>query len=289
MSPRSPRIAVTLAAVLAVSACSPQPATPSPGGSTPASAASSASSSASASAEPSAALTQALVYFVRDGRNGPRLVREMRNVAAATPARGALEAMIFGPLDPDYSSSWPRGTRILGISHRDQVITVDLSAEARQANVGSAFEVAMVQQLVWTVTEALEPTAAVRLLIEGAPAGDVWGHMDWSEPVAREDAMSIRQLVGIDVPMQDAEVASPVLVKGEAAVFEAHLPYRVLRSDGSEVTDSYTTTAEGQTFAPYTIELTLPAGSYIIEIREDDPSGGEAGPVDRDTRAFTVR
>ena len=87
MSPRSQRIAVTLAAVVALSACSPQPATPSPGGSTATSAASSASSSASP--ETSASLTQALVYFVRDGRNGPRLVREMRDVSAATPARGA--------------------------------------------------------------------------------------------------------------------------------------------------------------------------------------------------------
>ena len=286
MSPRSQRIAVTLAAVVALSACSPQPATPSPGGSTATSAASSASSSASP--ETSASLTQALVYFVRDGRNGPRLVREMRDVSAATPARGALEAMISGPLDPDYVSSWPRGTRVLGISHRDHVITVDLSAEARQANVGAAFEVAMVQQLVWTVTEALEPGAAVRLQVEGAPAGDLWGHMDWSDPVPREDAMSIRQLVGIDVPAENAEVTSPVVVKGEAAVFEAHLPYVVLRSDGALVTESFTTTAEGQTFAPYTIELTLPAGSYIIEIREDDPSDGEGGPRDTDTRFFTV-
>jgi hypothetical protein len=33
----------------------------------------------------------------------------------------------------------------------------------------------------------------------------------------------------------------------------------------------------------------LPAGRYTVEVREDDPSGGEGGPPMRDTRSFTVR
>jgi len=56
--------------------------------------------------------------------------------------------------------------------------------------------------------------------------------------------------VQIDWPREGATVPSPVRVTGDAAVFEANLPWRV--------------------------------------VAEDDPSGGEGGPLMTDSRTITV-
>lgn len=287
-------LVILMSVLLGGSACaSPGPtATAAPSSATPSPTAS-GSPGVTPSASPSATATlqgtTALVYFVVDTSRGPRLVREPRVVDQATPARGALEAMIAGPQDPDYASSWPKGTRILGISHRDGVITVDLSGEARDANVGAAFEGAMVDQLIWTVTGVLEPTASVMLNIEGRPAGEAWGHMVWDRPVKRGEPMDKRLLVGIDSLPEGATVSSPVTVGGEANVFEATLLWQVLNAAGQTVASGHTSTTEGQVFAPWQLTLTLTPGSYVLEVFETDPSGGlsDRGP-DRDSRRFTV-
>lgn len=283
---RRPFVLLT-ALLLLLAGCVPTPPTPTPSPTPTASATATPSATPSPTATPGPA--RVFVYFVVDATRGPRLAREQRLVDPSTPAKGALEAMIAGPTDPDYLSAWPRGTRILGISHRDHVITVDLSGEARAANVGAAFEGAMVDQLIWTVTGVLEPTASVMVNIEGHPAGDTWGHMVWDKPVPRGDPLDKRLLVGIDSLAENDTVTSPVRVTGEANVFEANLQWDVLRMDGHTMASGHTMTAEGQTFAPWELVLTLPAGTYMLEVFEDDPSGGDSQrPPDRDSRMFTV-
>lgn len=249
---------------------SPAPATPSPTAPT---------------ATPTSEAPSGLVYFVVDTTRGFRLTREPR--AGASDARSAVEAMIAGPDDPDYSSSWPKDTRVLGVDQRDGVIAVDLSGEARDANVGASGEAAMVQQLVWTVTESVDPSASVLATIEGEPAS--WGHLSWDEPIAREDPLEVRLLVGIDSPGEGETVTSPVRLSGEANVFEATLPWVVMRMDGAKVQEGFVNTSEGQVFAPWELTLTLPPGSYVLEVHDSDPSGGESNrPPDRDSRNFTV-
>lgn len=262
-----------------------QSAVPSPSQTAPS--ASAGSVTPSASEVPTPGTTRALVYFLRDTTRGFRLVREPRAVTAATPARGALEAMIAGPVDPDYTSPWPKDTRVLGINHANHLITVELSYEARNANVGAALEAAMVQQLIWTVTEALEPTASVLVTLEGQPAS--WGHLLWDRPLKRGKAMDERVLVAIDSLAEGATVTSPVTVTGEANVFEATLLWKVLRLDGTTAASGYTSTSEGQVFAPWQLTLTLPPGTYTLDVYETDPSGGEGSRrPDTDTRMFTV-
>lgn len=287
----SHRPLAALAAALLLAGCAPAvtpTATPSaPTSTTPMVSTASASPSESATPTQTPAGTRALVYFMVDTSRGPRLVREPRIVDRATPARGALEAMIAGPVDPDYASPLPKETRVVGINHRDHLITVELSAEAQGANVGSAFEAALVQQIIWTVTEALEPTASVLVTIGGQPAS--WGHLQWDEPLKRGEPMDTRLLVGIDSLADGATVTSPLRVAGEANVFEATLLWRVLRADGSVAANGYTSTTEGQVFAPWELTLTLPTGAYTLEVSETDPSGGEGSRTpDVDTRAFTI-
>lgn len=247
----------------------------------------SGSASASGTTAPGA-VTAALVYFAIDGPNGARLVREPHDVAAGTPARGAVEAMIAGPDDPDYSSTWNEATRVLGISDNAGVVTVDLSGEARTANAGSEFAALMKQQLIWTVTEQLGADKRVMLHIDGQPAGELWGVVDWTAPEARADWLDTLLLVSIDNPAEGDEVTSPVTISGQAAVFEATLPWRILDADDQVVQQGVTNTAEGQTMAPYSFQVTLPPGEYTVEVTEDDPSAGAGGALDVDDRDFTV-
>lgn len=230
----------------------------------------------------------AVVYFLTDTRTGFRLAREQRDVTGEDLAVAAIETMIAGPADPDYASTWNPATRVLSVERVDDVIVVDLSREARTANAGSEVAARMVQQLVYTATEAVDRTAAVRLLIEGEPAGELWGVLEWSDPVRRERPVDVRQLVQIAIPGEGAVVDSPVEVTGDAAAFEANVPWRVLDADGEVAEEGFTTTTAGQRFAPFAFTVDLDPGTYVIEVSEDDPSDGEGGTPMRDTRTVTV-
>ncbi len=228
------------------------------------------------------------VYYVVDTRAGVRLARELRAVPEDQVAEAAVAAMVEGAVDPDYTTTWNPATEVLGVTDEGGVITVDLSADARTANVGSGGAAQMVQQLVYTVTEAIDESAQVTLLIEGEPAGELWGVLSWDEPIARADPLDVRVLVQIDAPTEGLVTSSPLRIEGEAAVFEATLGWRVLGADGQEVQGGFTMTREGQTFSPFAFPVELEPGTYTVEITEDDPSGGEGGTPMTDTRTVTI-
>jgi spore germination protein GerM len=246
--------------------------------------------SSTATEPPASDLAETYVYFVVDTRSGLRLSREIRDVPKDDAgATAAIEAMFSGAIDPDYSTTWNPDTAVLSAAMEGGVISVDLSGEARTANVGSGGAALMVQQLVWTATEAFAaPDAKVQLTIDGAVAGELWGVLDWNEPIGREAAEDVRTFVQIDSPREGAEVRSPVTVTGDAAAFEANVPWRVLNAAGAEVTSGFTTTAEGMRHAPFSFQVNLAPGSYTVEISEDDPSDGAAGTPGTDTRSITV-
>jgi hypothetical protein len=232
---------------------------------------------------------QAAVYFVTDTRTGFRLTREWRDLTGSDVAKAAVEAMIAGPLDPDYATTWNKGTRVLSVNREAGVIVVDLSREARTANAGSEVAARMVQQLVYTVTEAIDRSASVRLLIEGEPAGELWGVLEWTAPVRRERPVDVRMLVQIESPGEGATVQSPVKVVGDAAAFEANVPWRVVDESGAVVKEGTAMTSAGQRFAPYSFSVDLPPGDYVVSVSEDDPSGGEGGTPMQDTKSVTVQ
>lgn len=248
----------------------------------------STSPSPTTSSSPTPSTTVSGVYFTVDTRTGFRLARELRDLPGDDPALAAVETMIAGADDPDYATAWNPETEVLGVTRDGSAIEVDLSADARTANIGSEGAGLMIQQLVYTVTEAVDEEATVQLLIEGEPAGELWGVVSWDEPVGRADPLDVRSLVQIDAPREGITTTSPLRIEGEAAVFEATVSWRILGADGTEVNAGITLTAEGQTFAPFMFPVVLEPGTYTVEISEDDPSGGEGGPVMTDTRTVTI-
>ena len=229
------------------------------------------------------------MYYLVDSRVGLRLAREQRRVIGGDPVRSAIETMIAGPVDPDYATAWNPETRVLGITRADGALVVDLSADARTANIGTEGAQRMVQQLVYTATGAAgEPQMPVLLRIAGAPAGELWGAVTWDAPIVRADPLSVRLLVQIDSPAEGASTTSPVSVSGEAAVFEATLPWSVRDESGAEIASGVTSTSEGQAFAPYAFTVELPQGTYTVTMTEDDASGGAGGTPESDSRTVTV-
>ncbi|WNB87155.1 Gmad2 immunoglobulin-like domain-containing protein [Cellulomonas sp. ATA003] len=284
--------ALAAAAVLALTAAcgdgtdGAAPTTPAPVVSSPAA---TPDPSPTTSPSPTSAPQTSSVYYLVDTRTGFRLAHEPRELAGDDPVRAAVEAMIAGPDDSDYSSPWDPATEVLGVTRDGGTIVVDLSEEARTASVGSEAAALMVQQLVYTATEAAgDPDAGVLLTIGGEQDVDLWGVLVWDEPVMRTDPLSVRLLVQIDTPAEGATTGSPVTVSGDAAVFEATLLWQVLDAQGAEVESGVTTTAEGQTFAPYSFDVDLQPDTYTVVISESDPSDGEGGAVMTDSRTVTV-
>lgn len=270
---------VALVVLLVVSGCAgPTPAPAGPGPSTP----------AAPTSGPELVARALPVYFVAETAAGPRLYREFHRVETADPPSDAVREMFAGAIDPDYRTLWPEGTGLRSpVEAADGVITVDLTGPTTGAQVGSAGAELTVQQLVYTVQGALQSTDPVRILFDGAPVDELFGAVSTAEPVRRADLYATRSLVQIDAPAHGATVGGSVEVTGEAAVFEATLPWEVLR-DGEVVESGFTTTAEGQVFAPFAFTVQLAPGDYVVRISEDDPSGGEGRPVLTDDKAVTV-
>ena len=254
------------------------PATPSP-----------SASAAATPVDPGGRTVGMFVYFAAT-ESFPNLVREVRQVPAQTPARGALEAMLAGPSDPESVTLWNPDTKILGISEHADLITVDLSREAEDFNLGAAYEGYMVDQLVYTITEAFQPTFRVLITIEGRPF--VTGHNVYDQPLTRGEGTDSPIRLVIDTPAQDATVSSPVRVTGLAAAFEATLMWEV-RGTGPEapvVAEGVAQTDEGMVLAPFAFDLPpLGPGTYVLRITLDDPSAGEAGPAASETKVFSAR
>jgi hypothetical protein len=281
-------VAAALGAVLLLGACGESgedgfaPAPPSPG--------SSPSTSVEPTPPPPSGEPAALpVYYVADTAAGLRLYREFHRVTTADPASDAVREMLAPPIDPDYTTPWPAGTTLASpVVAADGVITVDLSREALDgSSLGTPAAQAAVHQLVFTVQAALQSTDPVRLLVAGAPVPELWGAVSTAEPIPRPDQYAVRSLVQIDSPADGAEVGREVTVRGEAAVFEATVPWEVLR-DGAVVRSGFTTAAEGQRFSPFSFTVTLEPGEYVVRVTEDDPSGGEGRPPFTDDKRITV-
>jgi spore germination protein GerM len=231
------------------------------------------------------------VYFVNDTRAGFRLAREW---IAVDSQRNAIEAavtrMIDEPPVPGYDTLWNPATEIRSVEVRDGAITVDLSLPGTPV-VRDEADLA-IQQLVYTATAAASlvdrdyGALPVRILVDGEPVDDLAG-IDVSHVLRRDAPLAVRQLVQLNSPSEGATVRSPVQVTGDAAAFEANVPWELLQ-DGDVVDSGHTTTLEGQRFSEFTFELELEPGEYTIVISEDDPSGGEGGEPMSDERTFTV-
>lgn len=238
----------------------------------------------SASSSPVAAAVRAIpVYYLADVAGGPRLYREFHSlpILNGSPALTAVTEMLRGtPVDPDYTSVWPTTVRVRSLTISGAMATVDLTGFVA---VGAAFEGASVQQLVYTVTAAEPSVTQVLLLVNGAVPPS--GHIIWSSPISRANALETQAFVWILAPTHGATVTSPVTVSVLGTGFEGNVPLKIYQGD-KVVASTHVTTMMGG-FSQAQATFTLAPGTY--EIRAYNDSGRDDSLQLWDTKTFTVR
>ena len=168
------------------------------------------------------------------------VLREIPKTSAVATA--AIHALLDGPNDkelgarPAMYTDIPDGTRLLDLSIKDGVATIDLSAEF-EAGGGKASILGRLAQVVYTLTQF--PTVdGVLFKLDGKPvtvfggAGVVLDH-----PVGREDYTDQLPAIFVDRPAWGAALVHPGRVSGLSNVFEATFRVRLMDAKGSVLVD----------------------------------------------------
>ena len=235
------------------------------------------------------------VYFAGDTTRGTRLFKETHQVAMDNPALAAARLAVEGAAsDPDYRTLWPQGTKVTAVSFdgigdqgtgdRRAVRGRPDGEAGRDQRPGSL----ALQQLAYTVQDALGARARLKLTVDGTHADTVLGQ-PVSQGVATQSADDVQSPVQIDSPADGATVDRTFTVSGRAAAFEANVQWELMQGD-TAVEKGFTTAAECCTLSPFSFEVTAPGpGDYTLVVHDEDASGGEgSGPV-KDTKRVTVR
>jgi len=281
-SHRTRTVIAAAAAALLLAACASDPADDA----TPPPAPAPAPSDPTTPGEPAPVPTAVVaVHLVRSGPTSffvepvPVTVRAFGDDLSARVS-AAIDALlaIASPEDPDLFTSVPEGTTLHRVSVDGAVVTLDLAGGIVGSSGSSSQEVTFAQQLAHTARVDTSITA-IRLLIDGAPIDELWGHLDWSSPVDVDPF--ILSPVTITTPLPDDEVpVGPVTFRGQATVFEATVLVTLLDADGRILEEGFVTATTG---APergtweWTVELPT-AGTYTVVAGESDPSDGEGRP-----------
>lgn len=228
-----------------------------------------------------------------------RLYREWHAVdvyaaSAGAVAEAAVREMLSGkPHDPDYISPWAEGVEVDSVSGAGSVITVDLTGPLQDSSVGAEAAEVAVQQLVYTVQAAyahslgVPVTDPVRILLDGQPVSDLWGHVEAGEPIGRAEQIDVQAPVWVTTPSEGQAESSPVTVEGVASVFEGTVSWRVLQGR-AVVKESSTQASEGgPVFAEFRFTVELPPGTYTLEAYDASELDGSVTFLD--TKTFTVK
>jgi hypothetical protein len=217
------------------------------------------------------------VWFTR----GDGLIA-VRRTHQPTPrvATAAIDALLAGPTAAERASgvvsAVPSGTRLLGITIRGGVATVDLTSEY-QSGGGSLSMQTRLGQVVYTLTQF--PTVQkVRFRLDGTPVnvfsseGIVLDH-----PVGRSDYVNLLPAIEVSKPGDGARVKSPVTVSGTANVFEANVTVEILDAAGKVVGKTFTTATCGTGCrGTYSVPVTFEVGREqrgTIVVHDDDAAG----------------
>jgi spore germination protein GerM len=88
----------------------------------------------------------------------------------------------------DLGTVVPQGININNVAIEDGVVTVDFDDTIRLVSGSSSEETLLAQQLAHTALLDSSLTA-LRLVIDGQPISELWGHLDWSMPIAADASL----------------------------------------------------------------------------------------------------
>jgi germination protein M len=201
---------------------------------------------------------------------------------SSTPRVGtaAIEAVLEGPDDVEQdlglSTAVPEGTQLLGLVIEDGVARVDLTSEFESGG-GTASMQMRLAQIVYTITQF--PTVkGVLFSLDGEPIDVLGGEgVVIDHPLTRRDYASLLPPILVVRPAIDEQVASPVVVRGSANVFEANVTVKVLDEDENVLAETFTTATCGtgcrgtyRVAVPF--ELDREQDGWIV-VHDDDAAG----------------
>lgn len=201
------------------------------------------------------------------------------------------------PADPDYFNLWSKASRIGTSVDDNNVITVDLSADAFSRKLDDGLAERAIQQLVYTTTAAAaasgligqDPPASVNILVDGHSGFNAFGHVKLTGPIDRDTRL--RAPIWIIDPQQGVKVpAGRVTMHGTSVAFPGGSHWELTRTEGDHQTRVGAGTVklgEGE-LADNAFELgvDLDPGTYTLSVW-----GQKKGSKDRqgkDTKTFTV-
>ncbi|MEC5179360.1 GerMN domain-containing protein [Arthrobacter sp. CG_A4] len=298
---------LVLPAALGLSGCV---VTPQPGSSNPSTpsvlngAASPGAPSTSAPLETAQASNKAPVYWIGRSDENTFLYREFRDVPEQeNPVTQALRVMMSQkPLDPDFFTPWQNPKKLASSISGKNVITVDVSADAFNANVDAAMAERAIQQLVYTATAA---GASAGLIDSGQQVQVVVlvdGHTDYVAFNRVRLGTPMSRSAGLVAPVWilDPQEGTPVedgtvKVSGRSTVPGGKLRWEIFRIDGSAKTTYLNGTAaasaepgqSGQSGA-FSLSVNLGPGNYEIRVAQLE-DGNPAQGLFADTRGFSVQ
>jgi germination protein M len=168
---------------------------------------------------------------------------------AATPRVGtaALETLLEGPdsFEMGYGlrTEVPDGTQLLGLEIEGEIARVDLTSEF-EAGGGLASKQARLAQIVYTITQF--PTVkGVLFSLDGESIGVPKGELIIDRPVTRRDYVDQLPAILVTSPTLNQVVESPIVLRGNANVFEANVGIQILDENGDVIVETFTTATCG--------------------------------------------
>jgi hypothetical protein len=252
------------------------PAASVPPSPTPSAASPSASPAISPSASPDAR-TVVSAYFLRGQFVG---TTHRSVVATSAPAEAALRELLIGPTAEERAAGLhtqiPAGTRLLGLTIRNGMATVDLSGEFA-AGVDPREDRGRLAQVVYTLTQ-FPNVNGVRFRIDGVPLIFLNGEgVAQTRPQTRRSFEDVTPAIFVEQPAVGDLVSSPLVVSGTANTFEAQLMIRVRDASGASLMDQSVTATSGSgtrgTFNE-TLSFTTASTTITLEVYEQSAASG---------------
>lgn len=185
------------------------------------------------------------VYYIKQQDTTFYLVREMHPVPYdENGPKAALNELISGrPVTRGAAGILPPDTRVLGLTIREGLATVNFSADVLNAGVGSTGEVLGIQSIVNTLTEFPE-IREVAFQVEGRiddRTRDWWGHVGlYNQPFRRYMDNVYEPAVWVTHPVSGQIAGAPLLVKGNARVFEGEIRAQLYDAEGKIIAEDST-------------------------------------------------
>lgn len=140
--------------------------------------------------QPATKTAEVVLYFADD--QAEYLVPEKREVSLQkneSTAEAIVKALISGPKNTKLGVTIPAGTKLRSVNIKENTAYVDFSEEIKTKHWGgSAGESMTIFSIVNSLTEMKE-IKQVQILIAGVKQDSLAGHLDISQPIARDPGL----------------------------------------------------------------------------------------------------